>query len=182
MVSRAARIVWARWRDVIERDDIEQEIWVRALENQGALMNLLMDLDEHQQLNLLVLTGSRIAIQYRDDYAVFSGSFVYGSRDVRAMLTCGMLGRTLADIDASTESLVEYIDLHQAVYALSDTHWRTLSKVFLMKEPEPDRKKITRAVDALTWAMNRIGTNREHPDGPGSRPVISNAAARAATP
>jgi hypothetical protein len=181
-VQRAARTVARKWPDVIDEDDAEQEIWLRLYGND--YIGTLADAETPSRRSVLNRIGGQVASQYRDDYEAFSGQVTYGTDEVRRMLTSGMLTRT--DFDPSSETLTEYIDLHEAAKSLRDSDaayaeivWQT----FVLKEPPGHTQRVTRAVDALTREMNRVNRRRwsAHHDGPGSRKVISNEASRAAT-
>lgn len=179
-ISRAAHIVARKWPGVIDADDVNQEIWVRLLSQKTSALDAL---DPDARLRTLVRIGDQVAADYRNDHEVFSGNVYYGTDDVRALLKKGLLAKRREDLDAASETLTEFIDLHEGAVMLRNTqpqHAAVVSDVFLFGNEDDDRKRATRAVDALTRCMNRVHTTRYAHEGPGSRRAISNSAGRTA--
>jgi hypothetical protein len=182
-IHRAAGIVARRWPSVIEADDAEQEIWVRLLEND--YYDRVAGLEPAAQTSTLIRIGSQIASGYRDDYEVFSGQVYYATDEVRALLTSGLLDRRRDEIDAASETLTEWMDLHEGAQSLRDSHpaqAAVIARRFLLGEPVEHSQQVTRAVDALTRHMNQVHRRRSADyEGPGSRRAMSNAAAQHTT-
>lgn len=183
-VERAARIVARRWPDVIDEDDAYQEIWFRLLEKD--YVGRVYEMDAAARGDVLRRIGVQIASQYRDDYEAFSGQVCYGTDEVHRMLSARMLVRNRAELDPSSETLTEYIDLHEAAQLLRDSiprYAEVIGARFVSGSPVADTKLVTRAVDALVREMNRVNRRRwvAHEDGPGSRKAVPNETARAIT-
>lgn len=183
-VERAARIVARRWPDVIDEDDAYQEIWLRLLEKD--YVGRVYEMDAAARGDVLRRIGVQIASQYRDDYEIFSGQVCYGTDEVYRLLSARMLVRDRSELDLSGETLAEYIDLHEARELLRSSiprYAEVIDARFVSGEPVPDTKLVTRAVAALTREMNRVHLRRSAVivDGLGSRRVVSNSAARAAS-
>lgn len=175
-VERAGRITARRWPGVIDAEDAEQEIWVRLLESD--YVDRLTEMEPAARSHVLGRIGSQVASQYRDDLEVFSGNVSYGTDEVRAMLKAGLLARQRKELDPSSETLTEFLDLHEGAQGLRDRspqYAETLGKAFLLKEDTGHSMNLTRAIDALTVEMNRVSARRfsDH-DGPGSRQALSN--------
>lgn len=183
-VTRAARITARRWPGVIDSEDAEQEIWVRLLESD--YLDRLAEMDSAARTHVLGRIGGQVASRYRDDYEAFSGNLSYGTDEVRAMLRAGLLARQRRELDPSSETLTEFLDLHEGAQSLRDgspQYAETIHKVFLEGGTVDHRMQVTRAVDALTREMNRVSSRRFalHADGPGTRTVLSNAQAHYVT-
>lgn len=185
-VLSAARITARRWQGVIDADDAEQEIWVRLLESD--YIDRLSDMDKPARGYVLRRIGHQVAGRYRDDYEVFSGQVFYSTDEVRALLAKGLLDRPPDELDTASDTMSEWLDLHEATEQLRDqhpSHADIIAARYVVGDYEPGPaggKPLTLAVDALTREMNRIHRRRwaPHEDGPGSRRAVSNAAARGA--
>jgi hypothetical protein len=165
-VERAARVVARRWPDVIDEDDAYQEIWLRLLEND--YVDRVYELDAAARGDVLRRIGVQIASQYRDDYEIFSGQVCYGTDEVYRLLSAQI---TLADLDPSSETLAEYIDLHEASQLLRDSiprYAEVIGARFVFGQPVSDSKLVTRAVSALTREMNRAYLRRSAAHAPGA--------------
>lgn len=175
-VRRAGHTTARKWPGVIDADDAEQEIWLRLLEKN--YIERVSEMEPAARAHVLGRIGSQAASGYRDDYEVFSGNLSYGTDEVRALLRSGLLARQRVELDPSSETLTEFLDLHEGAQALRDRapqYAETLGKVFLLREEPKHSMETTRAVDALTVEMNRVSRRRlvEH-DGPGGRQAMSN--------
>lgn len=183
-IRSAGRITARRWDGVIEADDVEQEIWVRLLE--ADYLDRLAAMEKPARGAVLRRIGQQIAVQERDDYEVFSGQVYYGTDEVRDLLGRGLLARRRDDLDPSSETLTEWLDLHGATDTLrqaNPAHACLLGSRYLLGEDVPDRKELTRAIDGLTREMNRSRRRwaESHGDGPGSRRAVPNGTAQAIT-
>lgn len=200
-VRTAARTTARSWDGVIEFDDAEQEIWVRLLEAGRSTIDTVLPMDKPLRVRSLTRIGQQVGSQYRDDFEVFSGNWVYGTEDVRKMLDRDALGDERGDygtevplwelpesiIDqlnrTDTETATERIDLFTGLKRLSKSNsWYAEIVICNYVDREPvhaHRKDLTRAVDALTKEMNRTHTRRkaEYEDGPGFKSHHTNRAA-----
>lgn len=175
-VRRAGHSTARRWAGIIEADDAEQEIWLRLLESN--YLDKLEEMEPGARAHVLGRIGGQVASGYRDDYESFTGNLSYGTDEVRAMLRSGLLARQRDQLDPSSETLTEFLDLHEGAQSLRDVSPQfaeTIGAVFLLGQEVPNRMQITRAVDALTREMNRVSSRRfvEY-SGPGSRQAQSN--------
>lgn len=180
-VDRAARATARRWPGVIDADDAYQEIWLRLFESD--YLDRLSEMDERARGFVLGRIGGQAASGYRDDYEVFSGNVSYGTDEVRKLLRAGLYAKRRDELDPSSETLTEFLDLQESAQALRDStpHYaEVIAREYLFNEPIENRKLVQRAVDALTREMNRVSNRRfaGHTDGPGSRQVITNAMAQ----
>ncbi len=175
-VTKAGRITARRWPGIIDPDDAEQEIWLRLLESD--YLDRLTGMEPPARSHVLGRIGAQVASKYRDDFEAFSGNLSYGSDEVRAMLKAGLLARQRRELDPSTETMSEWLDLHEGAQSLRDRSPQfagTLHTVFLEGTSVDNRMQVTRAVDALTVEMNRVSSRRfVDYDGPGNRRAMSN--------
>lgn len=182
-VKAAARVTGREWADVIDAEDAEQEIWMLLLSRSEELPGNIASLDKAARMSVLVEIGHQIGVQYRDDYELFSGKYVYGTRQVRELLE----KTDFVDIEtfdnATDMSFTERTDLVSALARLKKRNARyvaVLGANFVQGEPiHSHAQELTRAVDALTHEMNRTHKARraEHLTGPGTRKITSNAQA-----
>lgn len=176
-VSSAGRIVADRWPGVIDADDVAQELWVRLMERPNSVAKLLT-MKPSSLRQSLVDMGHQTASEYRSSYELFSGQVHYGTEDVRRILERGALTEEKTRTDTERMDLFEGLEMLQAK---NERYARIVFLVFALRESVDDTKSITRAVDSLTDCMNRVHNSARYSyeDGPGSRKVVSNAAARA---
>lgn len=204
-VQTASRTTSRSWEGVIESDDAEQEIWVRLLEAGRSTIDKVLEMDRPLRVSSLTRIGQQVGSQYRDDFEVFSGNWVYGTQDVRKLLDRDALGGERGDygtdvpmwelpesiIDqlnrTDTETATERIDLFLAMKRLYETNsWyaEIIVSNYVDNAPvHPHYKDLTRAVDALTREMNRTHTKRKaaYTDGPGTRTALHNEKAQKLT-
>lgn len=204
-VRTAARTTARSWDGVIEFDDAEQEIWVRLLEARTTT-NTVLEMDRPARVSALTRIGQQIGSQYRDDFEVFSGNWVYGTQDVRKMLDHDALGGERGDFGTDvpmwelpesiidqlnrtdTETATERIDLFRGLkrlYASNSWYAEIVVSNYVDCDPvHPNRIDLTRAVDALTKEMNRTHTRRKaaYDEGrPGTRAAMPNEKAQKLT-
>lgn len=198
-VKRAARITAREWADVIDADDAEQEIWLRLLDSSKSYLSQVYELEKETRQALLAKIGHQVGMKYRDDYELFSGNHRYGTYQVRDLLEAGVLDRVadeslvvwelpesvVRQIERTdNETLTEMIDLFEGLKGLQKRNTRYAEIIVAnYRDGEPiheHRKDLTRAVDALTAAMNNCHRRKvaEYTEGIGTRNVISNEKAR----
>lgn len=174
-IDSAARIIAHEWPGIIDADDARQEIWVKLL-GSASYIDDLTAMSATQRLRALALIGHQVAARYRSDYDRFSGNFLYSTREVRELLELDAL-RSQGDAFQA-----DHLDVRNAYRELSSNHTEILSQRYLNGQAVSDTKALTRAVDALTRAMNRrVRERADVHDGPGSRRVMSNATSQALT-
>lgn len=203
-VQSAARKVAREWADVITAEDAEQEIWLRILSSSNDYLSKIVELEKAARVAVLAQIGHQVGLKYRDDYELFSGNHRYGTYQVRELLDSGVLaGRVDEAIPlwempesvvrqierTDNETLTEMMDLFGGLKALYRRNPRYAeiieSEYGANPSIEPldnaDRVRLTRAVDALTSAMNNAHRRSfaEYSEGPGSRKATSNEKSRA---
>jgi hypothetical protein len=204
-IRKAARTVAAGWPGVVEQDDMEQELSLHLLEREGVLQRLF-DSEDKERMQALIWWGNQIAKKERADFEVFSGNFRYSVNEVKRLLEDGLLkgvhdsngesSWSSADYVNSGESVEDTVltryttelDLKHGMNNLADRNKNQASLIvrrhLLGQELQNnERARLSDAVKSLTDEMNRSYKKQHHdrPDGPGTRTVISNAAAAAIT-
>lgn len=174
-IGRAAAYAARNWPGVIEADDAEQEITMALIGNGD--LERVAGLTSDERWPVLRKLGDQTASRYRTDADYFSGQFFYSTRDVRSALESGALS------SVRDKTNTERLDVDEGMSLLKSRNPQYAEAVelrYLLREPAQDRKLLTRAVDALTNAMNNVhqNRNRSHTEGPGMRPVISNEETR----
>lgn len=204
-VKTAARTAGREWADVLEADDAEQEIWLLLLDRSDGLPGEIAALEQPARVSYLTEVAHQIGVQSRDDYELFSGNYLYGTRAVREMLDRDALGGIAGDVGVAiptwevpealleqlnrtdTETATERIDLGIGLKRLHKRNARYVAVImaqFVDNQPIHDHsQELTRAVDALTHEMNRTHRARvaNYTEGPGSRKAISNEQAQKIT-
>lgn len=176
-VKTAARTTGREWADVLDADDAEQEIWARLLDAGTNVWTEIAGMEKPARISVLNEIGHQIGMRYRDEYELFSGNYVYGTKEVRKLLDGGNF-LSLPD-RSDTLTLSERTDLISALERLRkrNAHYvDILIKQFVEHDPiHTHSQELTRAVDALTHEMNRVNRARqgEFVEGPGSRKAIA---------
>ncbi|WP_439377871.1 hypothetical protein [Amycolatopsis lexingtonensis] len=173
-IKRAAARVGREWSSITTAEDIEQEMLLHLLEKDTALR--LAEFDHAARSVTLYRIGTQIASQERIDFDHFMGNFLYSTRDVRQILERGALH------EEREKTHTERLDLDEGIAQLRERNPRyaeLIGKRYLLGEVVPEKMALSRAVDALTEAMNNVNSSRarSYTDGPGSRQVVSNAEA-----
>lgn len=200
-IRKAARSVAYHWPGVIEACDVEQSIWLRLLESPGTY-DFVSGLDAGPRYRTIAKLGHQIASKERTDYDHFTGDFRYSVGEVKALLDSG----TLLDLEpliGSTYSAEEFTakggspedavlskvssetDLRRSLDRLHTTTPQYVDIVYRRYlhgeslEDSNDRKRLSRALTALTDGMNRSFKQRHvaRPDGPGTRRCVSRSTA-----
>jgi DNA-directed RNA polymerase specialized sigma24 family protein len=180
-VRRAARAVATEWPGTISAEEVEQEIYLRLLEAPDDIEKFLRDMTERERFGALRNIGHRVAASERADYDVFRGNYRYSVGEVRDLLKGGVLAKERKDIQA------ERLDVDEALARISPRRraivWSEYVTGDYDKTEGAARKELTRAVDSLTDAMNKVYRNRQadYVSGPGSRRAVSNTHAQAIT-
>jgi hypothetical protein len=200
-VKKAAKSVAYQWPGVVDQEDMEQSLSLHLLERDSVLQKLYAE-ENKERMQALVWWGNQIAKGERADYEAFTGNFRYSVNEVKRFLAGGLL-RGLNPATESSWTVEDYIstdnsfedgvltrystelDLTRAMKVLAKKNHpyaRAIIVRYLLNEVQTDgadRVTLSRAVKALTDEMNR-SFKKQHadaPDGPGTRTVVSNAAA-----
>lgn len=165
-VDQAARNAGRKW-PTLDWEDIRQDVWVYLLERPNQLAKLTAEEDPGTELRRVA--GQQAAMS-ADVYEFFSGQYEYGTDEVRVLLEMGLI----TDREAAT--LSESTDLSTGMLMLKDKNKAMFDLIvdkYVHGIDQPDRKAVTRAVDALTVLMNRVNTSTRYTDhqGPGARKV-----------
>lgn len=177
-IERAARHVASEWSGVVDREDLEQEISLRLIQDHYAATVFDMELPARKRV--LFKIGTQLASQEAVDMEHFSGNFTYGANEVRTLLDRGALvapghelvGDTFVeygedggatDVQACQIS-VEGIDVRTAFERLTARQQELLTARYVHGEVSGEasiRVRTGEAVNALTHEMNR-GRRRAH--------------------
>ncbi|AQT28455.1 sigma-K factor [Mycobacterium phage Pistachio] len=198
VIQRAARSVALQWPGVVERDDIQQSIYVRLLESEGSLAKVLA-MDSKAQYRAIVGIGHQIASQERTDYAHYKGSYRYSVAEVKGLLKSGALKGLELDPDVQRPTDEDggggggggeskppvkdsVLDLRKALNALEERniayHDAVVKRYLFDEKPtlQVEKNDLNRGTTALTEEMNRIHRTDyvTRDDGPGTRQVRTN--------
>lgn len=168
-VRKAARSV-ASGVNQVEADDVEQDIWVRLLEDKKYYLELCEVEDPFKALRRI---GRQAAYKQSSAYEHYTGNYTYTPAEVRVLLDQHL-------VDVTLERVTEHVDLVEGLLLLRDentTRFTVLVDKYV-NNCEPNRKATQRAVDSLTANMNQVNKAARYSyEGPGSRKVISNSQA-----
>lgn len=179
-VRRAAKSVAYQWPGVIDKEDVEQSIWLKLLESEGSAEKILA-MDDKAQYRAVVGIGHQIASRERTDYDHFSGNFRYSVDEAKQLLKNEVLTEPSDHFDAGV------VDLMEALGTLSvktPQYADAILKRYADGEvpnTSTESSALSRALTGLTNEMNRASRIRfaQRDGGPGSRKAISNASAQA---
>lgn len=195
-VVREARLASARWNNMTEADDIEQDLWLWIMES-PSIQKYLGSANDKQLKSALGQKADSICAQGNLDYDHFSGQYTYTPAEVRELLAT-YFGSDVSQISAEVMALAEEelsqamisnilggyitpdekIDIELALAVLEESHpkyYILLTEVYAAGIEPEDRKVKTRAVDKLTTIMNRKRSQRvsyRH-EGPGTKPKVT---------
>lgn len=178
LVKKAAKSVAYQWPSTIDADDVEQTIWLRLCESPGSVESIL-GMDELARYRALVGVGHQIASEERTDYDYFKGSYRYSVKEVKDLLSDGVLS---GDVDGFHEAT---IDLEAAIGEIAPQYAVAIANRYVDQLSTQGntqyRDALSNGLTALTDAMNLSNKRRysERDDGPGSRQSITNAQALA---
>lgn len=171
VIARAARSVAHQWPGVVDKDDVEQSIWIRLLESPGSVEEI-SQMDSRAQYRAIVGMGHQIASRERTDYDFYKGSYRYSVKEVRDLLNQGIL------IDPLPSFRAELIDIEEGLSKLNPRYQGAVVGRYRDGEDpasEADQKATERGVDSLVDEMNKAHRTRfsERDDGPGTREVLT---------
>lgn len=168
------------WPGVLDSEDIEQDVWIWILETWNG-PQLLHGADEETRGKLIYWMANKTAKRHRNEHDLFSGNYYYSTDDVRAILNRDpspeddamfehweqMAGEPVAlpSTSPGAETLTEQMDLDEGLELLEKKKpqiaaiiWAT----FYHNSPiHKHRIELTRAIDALTYAMNNVHRKRD---------------------
>lgn len=168
-VRKAARSV-ASGVNQVEADDVEQDIWVRLLEDTKYYGTLCGQEDPFQSLKRI---GKQEAYKQSSAYEHYSGNYTYTPGEVR-----GLLNEYLFDV--TIESISEHVDLVEGLLLLRDNNKNQFNNVVnkWVHGIEKNTGDTTKAVVKLAQMMNQVNKSARYSyEGPGSRQVLSNSQA-----
>lgn len=173
LIDRAAGAVEREWPGVIPAEDLAQELWVWILER-PSVQKKFAESDDYLKYALLKRHGHQIASEAASSRNRFAGTVFYGRDEVREALKGNALNHELLD------------DLAPAMESLHATNPRyasALRRRFGERDNGVDKDDVYLGIKALTEEMNRVARARRaaHSEGPGTRPVVSNATAASIT-
>lgn len=165
-VEKAARDISRKW-PTIDWEDTRQDIWVQLLERPNQLAQALEEEDPGVRLRKL---AAQSVAEEINTYEFFSGQYEYGTDEVRTLLEMGLI------TNREVATLTESTDLSTGMLMLKDRNkgqFNIIVDKYVYDIEQPDRKSVTRAIDALTTLMNRVNTSTRYTDhqGPGARKV-----------
>lgn len=168
-VERVARQVSAKW-PTIEWEDTRQDIWVELLSSDSLLDTALESEDPSPIFRML---ASRTISNSFQRTELAQGSYVYGTKDIRALLESGIIQNptefTVTQSTQVSEAMLKL--LHK-----NKDYFNTIVDRFVHGIKTPSQA-TTRAVDKLSDFINWQAsiTDANGHEGPGSRKVVSNA-------
>jgi len=185
MARRAGESV-ARTFPGMDAEDLSSEALTAIMENAWSVKGK----DRDYIYKALEAAAERFALKARYDYMLATSTYVYRPAEVRALLKefywnqdewdvpSGPDDRLSASISKDTV-FVSVMDIQAAWKTLSSNHIDVLIRVFRDGDESVHSQYVTRAVDALTralnWQVNRPATDHK---GPGARKAMSNSQAR----
>lgn len=174
----------------IDREDIEQEMNMKILENWPNIKN-------HRDARKIALgLAKRGGVDYcsreRDYYQRQTSEWIYTPKEVRAILAEAFTEPLWTDTPAKPSKGKEYLtadgvsilimDAKNAFEAVSEADQAVVISAFHDGErpsTSAEKMRLSRAIDRMTDVLNRqvhARTYVEH-EGPGSRTAVSNASA-----
>jgi hypothetical protein len=176
-VDKVAKSTSYKWTD-LDWEDIRQDMWVHFLERPNEMWKILED-DTNTRDKKLRRVGTQVAVAELHGYEQYSGQYIYGRDEVRAMLELGIPFKN-ADLGTATER----VDLSLALMELRDSNlaqFTLLTDRYFKGEYDSTpakRKMMERALDNITQLMNQVHNFNEftYEDGLGARTVLSNSA------
>ena len=168
IVKRAAGTVARRWPG-IERDDIEQEIWVHLLPKFGTLTR-----DDDYLFTAAARAGNEYAAKERDHYTRQTAQWIYTPDEVRALFKEAYFDPAYWEEAPQKEKanklfaggvVVALWDMKQAFEGLPGQYQEVITRCY-RDEPgtahdDATSKRLRRAVDRATELLNGRVVQRE---------------------
>lgn len=183
-VKKVARSVAFQWPETITADDLEQDLFIEVLRT-ASTERAITEAEPGARYKMLARLAHRCAGKQRDDYDHFTGNYRYSVDEVKRLLSAGALDREAIDgFDSAS------LDLEQSItclWAQTATYAESITTRYSGEWKVPDsgaaQVRLSEGLTSLTDGMNRSfkSRNAAHSDGPGTRTVISNSAARSIT-
>lgn len=178
-IQKAAKSVAYNWPGILDADDAEQMITMKLLESPGSVQKIL-DMDRSAQYRAVVGIGHQLASQERADYERFKGSYRYSVKEVKDILSAGVL---VEDLNGFHEFA---LDLIEAMTTLTSRTPQYVDAVldryadFNIPKQGADAQRLSSALETLTIEMNKSNKRQytARDGGPGTRKAITNAAAQ----
>lgn len=178
-IKKAAKSIAYNWPGVLDEDDAFQSISLKLLESPGSVTKIL-GMDRAAQYRAIVGIGHQLASKERANYDIFKGSYRYSVKEVKDVLSAGVL---VEDFDHFHEVV---FDLMEGLEVLTDRTPQYVDAIlsryadFEIPKQGADAGRLSRALEVLTNEMNKSNKRRyaTRDDGPGTRKVISNEKAR----
>jgi len=173
-VDKVAKSTSYKWTD-LDWEDIRQDMWVWLMENIPQLEQYQEDTHDDRDKKLRRV-GTQVAVAEIHGYEQWSGQYIYGKDEVRAMLEDGLFFKN-DDYKTATER----VDLHSAMLMLKEdsfSYFNILVDKFVHGSFSGHPETLSRSLDKLTQLMNQIHNFNEYTyeNGPGARTVLSNSA------
>lgn len=191
LAGQAARRV-ARDYPGVEPDDIEQAIYVKALENADSFARL--NYGPHALFVTFIKYGTSYANDERVSALHFSDQYHYTAREVRTLCGAALFDREafLAHVEQTggmigsdpEEVIARTLDLQHAYDSLPERQREMVRTSFLGTTTlsGAQRKEVTRIINRLTVNINvSRSKGRSNHTGIGARKVISNSEAQSLT-
>jgi hypothetical protein len=182
-VRKAAQTVAWQWPGVLEVEDAEQELWLSLMGSPGSVAKLRDSFDDKNRLSALIQMAHQIANKAFNENQIATGNFRYSVNTVKQILHDAAEQERNPDLKLVNRSNLfslrrgmENLRNKNAVYAEAISSRYRDGKV---PAKGAAASSLSRALTALTTHMNRSYKQQyaERQDGPGTRKVISNAAA-----
>jgi hypothetical protein len=162
IIKRAASTVARKWPG-IERDDIEQEMWVKILPQWSRIPR-----DPDYVFKAACMVGNSYANRERYYYTHQSAEWVYTPAEVRGLFKEAFFDPAAWELMPSEETsntlraggvVVSLWDLRNVWDELSDSHRDLITRVYRdgndgEAQDGAARKQLTRAIDAATQLLN----------------------------
>lgn len=168
-VAAVSRTVALSWSGVIEADDLIQDTTVLILE--GKLAARLFRMAKPDKRRFIRTKAVQAASAQAARYDHFTGGTTYGTKEVRSLLSQGVL------TEQATKVSADRMDLLRSFEKLTERQRTLISDRYVMgvEQDNAARARLSQAVDKLTEWMNRTHVTDEiDHDGPGGRKAVSN--------
>lgn len=170
VVTRASKSVAHQWPGVIEQEDLEQELWGYLLARPNTISKV-RGLERKARDRFITRLGHQIASQERTDYDHYKGSYTYAVKDVKDLLSRGVLTVGVDGFDAAVVDLLE--GLEKLVVKTPQYVEAVVGRYADNEVPGTQRGKdaLRNGLEALTKEMNRSARVHfsERTDGIGTR-------------